>query len=69
MKMKLSTLDWTAWVLMMLGALNWGLYGAFKFDGIQVLVGTSPILAQGMYLLVGISGVYWLYKTFLGKQQ
>lgn len=68
MKQKLSTLDWTAWVLLMLGALNWGLYGLFKFDGIQVLLGTSPQLAQGMYVLVGISGVYWLYKTLILKQ-
>lgn len=68
MKLKMKTLDWTAWVLMMLGALNWGLYGLFKFDGILVMFGTAPLLQQGMYVLVGLSGVYWLVKTLILKQ-
>lgn len=68
MKLKLKTLDWAAWVFMMLGALNWGLYGMFSFDGIMVMFGTSPMLAKTMYVLIGLSGVYWIYKTVILKK-
>ena len=45
-----------ALVLVIVGALNWGLVGAFKFNLVQALFGDS-ILAALVYILVGISGV------------
>lgn len=50
-----------ALVLMIVGAINWGLVGLFNFDLVQALFGTwSPILARVTYLLVGLAGVYGL---------
>lgn len=60
--MKMKELDWVAYVLVMLGALNWGLVGAFRLDLVQTILGTSPGLVQLVYILVGLSGLYWLYK-------
>ena len=45
-----------ALILVIVGALNWGLVGAFKFNLVQALFGDS-ILAALVYILVGISGV------------
>jgi len=45
-----------ALVLVIVGALNWGLVGAFKFNLVQALFGDS-ILAALVYILVGISGI------------
>ena len=45
----------TALVLVIVGALNWGLVGAFKFNLVQALFGDS-FLAALVYILVGISG-------------
>lgn len=68
MKMKMSEIDWAAWVFMLIGALNWGLVGAFKLDLVMTILGTSPALAQLVYILIGLSGLYWLYKMMTMKK-
>jgi len=68
MKMKMNELDWAAGVLAVIGALNWGLVGAFKFDVVMTVFGTSPVLVQLVYILVGLSGLYWLYKMLTMKK-
>lgn len=60
--MKMKELDWVAWTFVVLGALNWGLVGAFKLDLVQTILGTSPGLVQLVYILIGLSGLYSLYK-------
>ena len=66
--MKMTDLDWAAMVFCVIGAINWGLVGAFKFDLIMTVLGTSPILAQIMYILIGLSGLYTLYKMMTMKK-
>ena len=68
MRMKMSELDWAAWSFVVIGALNWGLVGAFKFDLVQTVFGTSPALVQLVYILVGLSGLYSLYKMMTMKK-
>ncbi len=68
MKMKMNELDWATWVFVVIGALNWGLVGAFKFDVIMLVLGTSPALVELVYILVGLSGLYWLYKMITMKK-
>ena len=46
--------------LMIIGALNWGLVGAFNFNLVSLLFGTG-VLARIIYLLVGIAGICSLY--------
>lgn len=60
--MKMKEVDWVVNTLVTVGALNWGLVGAFKFDLVQTLLGTSPALVQLVYVIVGLSGLYQLYK-------
>jgi uncharacterized protein len=45
-----------ALVLVVVGALNWGLVGLFHFNLVQALFGDS-VVAAAVYTLVGISGV------------
>jgi uncharacterized membrane protein YuzA (DUF378 family) len=66
--MKMSNLDYAAMIFMTIGALNWGLVGAFKFDVVQTVLGTSPMLAQLVYILIGLSGLYTLYKMMTMKK-
>ena len=67
--MKMKEIDWLAYVLVTVGAINWGLVGAFRLDLVQTILGTSPALVQLVYILVGLSGLYWLYKmTAKGKK-
>jgi uncharacterized membrane protein YuzA (DUF378 family) len=50
-------LDLLALVLVIVGALNWGLVGAANFDLVKALFGAS-ILSSIVYVLVGVAGVF-----------
>lgn len=67
--MKSKELDMVAYTLVTVGALNWGMVGAFRLDLVQTILGTSPALVQLVYIVVGLSGLYSLYKmTTKGKK-
>lgn len=53
----MKTIDVVAAVLVVIGALNWGLVGAANFNLVAALFGTT-ILANIVYILVGLSGLY-----------
>lgn len=46
-----------AFVLVIVGALNWGLY-AFGYNLVSILVGGWPMVEQAVYVLVGIAAIY-----------
>lgn len=47
-------------ILTIIGALNWGLVGAFKFNLVSYLFGEFSNVSRAVYVLVGISGVVLL---------
>ncbi len=47
-----------AYVLVIVGALNWGLIGVFNLNLVNVILGTIPWLERLIYVLVGLSAVY-----------
>lgn len=56
---KMNGVDWTAFVLTIIGGINWGLIGIFGFDLVATLFGgTEAIIARIIYSLVGVSAVY-----------
>ena len=54
--MKMSTIDWVAWVLVVVGAINWGLLGAANLNLVETVVGSGS-LSQVVYILVGLGGL------------
>jgi hypothetical protein len=62
---KLGALDWIALILVIVGGLNWGLVGAFKFDLVAAIFGDMSIVARIVYILVGLSAVYGI--LLIGK--
>jgi len=67
MNMK-NPIDLIALILVVVGAVNWGLYGALnKMDLVAMIFGSIPIAAQIVYILVGIAGLYMLYAAFMKK--
>lgn len=66
-KMKMSTLDWLAWLLVVVGSLNWGLIGIANLNLVESLLGVWPVLVQIVYVLVGLSGLYVLWMAFSKK--
>jgi len=54
----MNTLQKTALVLTIVGALNWGLVGLFQFDLVATLFGgTDALLSRIVYVLVAIGGI------------
>lgn len=56
-----STLDMLALALVIIGGLNWGLVGLLNLDLVQLLLGSIPILAQIVYIVVGLAALYMVY--------
>ena len=53
----MKTIDVVAAGLVVVGALNWGLIGAFHFNLVQAIFGTT-MLERAVYILVGVCGVW-----------
>ena len=50
--------DYTALVLTIIGAINWGLIGLFKFDLVAFVFGDMTVMSRIVYAIVGIAGLY-----------
>ncbi len=59
--MEKSALDWIALILVIIGGINWGLVGLFNLDLVETVLGTIPILAKIVYVLIGLAGLYMIY--------
>ena len=59
MNSALAVIDKIALALVIIGAVNWGLVGVFRFDLVAWLFGgAAGVLSRIVYILVGISGVW-----------
>lgn len=47
----------TAFILVIVGAINWGLVGFFGFDLVASIFGDMSIISRIVYGLVGISAI------------
>lgn len=58
--MKRNIIDCILLAIIIIGALNWGFVGLFRFDLIAFLFGTMSWLSRIIYVLVGIAGIYMI---------
>ncbi|MDY2791016.1 MAG: DUF378 domain-containing protein [Lachnospiraceae bacterium] len=56
--MKYNVFDYIVLTLVIIGAINWGLIGFFRFDLVNVIFGNMSILSRIIYALIGVSGLY-----------
>lgn len=54
----------TSYVLVLIGAVNWGLIGAFDFNLVTYLFGDMTKISRIIYLLVGLSAILCVIFTF-----
>ena len=50
-----------AYILVLVGALNWGLVGLFNFDLVASILGEMSLLSRIVYSLVGISAILLIF--------
>ena len=56
--MGMKYLHMVAFLLLVVGGLNWGLVGLFNFNLVTMLLGSMPMVERVVYILVGLSTVY-----------
>lgn len=61
---RMNAIDWVAYVLVIVGGLNWGLVGLFDWNLVAALFGTASTLSRIIYTLVGLATVYSLIRMF-----
>lgn len=54
----MKIIDKIALILIIIGAINWGLIGLFKFNLVELLFGDMTLLSRIVYSLVGITGLW-----------
>lgn len=57
---KLNVLDWICMILIIIGGLNWLLWGVFDFNLVAAIFGTLSVISRIIYILVGVSALYVL---------
>ena len=66
----MSTVDWIAMILLIVGGLNWGLVGLLDVDLVAALFGDGSAVSRIVYILVGLAALWCLYTaTKLGSRQ
>lgn len=55
------------YLLVLVGALNWGLVGFFKFDLVMKIFGTG-MAATVVYDIIGLAALFKLVKLLMGKK-
>jgi len=63
----MKIIDKIALVLIIIGAINWGLIGLFEFDLVAALFGSMTVISRIIYGLVGISGLWGIKLLFDDK--
>ncbi len=53
-----KVLNATALTIAIIGAINWGLIGIFRFDLVAFILGDMSWLSRIVYILVGLCGLY-----------
>lgn len=58
-------LDYTVLVLVIIGAINWGLIGFFGLDLVALILGSMSIISRIIYAVIGVCGLYAI--SFCGR--
>lgn len=53
-----------SYLLIIIGALNWGLVGLFNIDLVALLFGEMSLIARIIYITVGVSAFVSIATTF-----
>ena len=65
----MKVVNWIALLLVVIGALNWGMLGFFQLDVVELFFGDMTRNSRIVYGIVGIAGLYSLtFFTLVGGQ-
>ena len=61
----MKAIDYIVLVLVIIGAIYWGLVGFFGLDLVAFLFGSMSVLSRIIYAVIGICGLYAI--SFCGR--
>lgn len=47
-----------AWILVIIGAINWGLVGFFNWNLVDAIFGVGSVVSRIIYAVVGLAGLW-----------
>ncbi len=56
-----------AFIIVIVGALNWLLVGLFGFDLVAAMFGTMSVWSRIVYSLVGLGGLFMIFFIYAFK--
>lgn len=63
-------MDTLSLILIIIGALNWGLVGIFQFDLVAAIFGgMSGVVSRIIYTIVGLAGLWGITLLFRRKNR
>ncbi|MEN8077165.1 DUF378 domain-containing protein [Clostridioides difficile] len=63
----MKVLDTIAFILIIIGAINWGLLGFFEFDLVAAIFGDMSTFSRIIYAAIGVAGLYCI--SFFAKDK
>ena len=57
-------LKYGSYILVLIGAINWGLVGLFRFDLVATIFGDMSLISRSVYSLVGLSAIVSALTTY-----
>lgn len=58
-----TVLDWGAFLLLLMGGLNLGLYAVFGIDAVGAVLGSNMHAVRLLHALVGCAALYGMVRT------
>ncbi len=55
---------WVAFILLIIGGINWGLIGFFQFNLVTFIFGDLSIVSRVIYAVIGLAAVFAILKCF-----
>lgn len=65
----INVLKWTTLSLVLIGAINWGLIGAFNFDLVSSIFGEMSVMSRVIYSIVGLSAIGYLIFALMERNE
>ncbi len=63
----LIVVNWIAFVILLIGGLNWGLVGIFNFNLVSFVAGGYNAFSIIIYVLVFLSAIWLCFSSMLGR--
>lgn len=65
---KFTIIDKVSSILIIIGALNWGIIGLFNFNIIEIIFGEPVnLIGRILYILIGVAGLNMIILFFKTK--